>query len=95
MSYLRHLASQYFWGAAYKRYNAQAAQMKGFVEDMVALVGGASKKASEGTAVPAKPQAAVARRTISDPAIREIAPQTREVKPEQVIPLDDDDFKDF
>ena len=81
--------------SASEEMNAQAAQMKGFVEDMVALVGGASKKASEGTAVPAKPQAAVARRAISDPVTREIALQTRKVKPEQVIPLDDDDFKDF
>jgi len=81
--------------SASEEMSAQAEQMKGYVDDLVALVGGTSKKATEVSAVQAKPQAATGHRAIPAPARHDIVPKTREVTPEQVIPMDEDDFKDF
>jgi len=81
--------------SASEEMNAQAEQMKSYVEDLVVLVGATSKKATKIAAVTAKPQVAARHRAVPAPTRHDIVPRTREVKPEQVIPMDDDDFKDF
>ena len=81
--------------SASEEMNAQAEQMKGFVDDLVALVGGTSKKAVEVAKIKARPQATAMPKSVAVTTTRGIAPRAREVKPEQVIPMDDDDFKDF
>ena len=65
--------------SASEEMNAQAEQMKSFVDELVALVGGTSKKAVEVAVVKAKPLAATMHRAVAVPSTKEI----------------DDDFKDF
>jgi len=81
--------------SASEEMNAQAEQMKGFVDDLISLVGATSKKVTEVAAFQAKPQAIAGRQAVPAPMRHDIVPQTREVSPEQVIPMDEDDFKDF
>jgi len=80
--------------------NAQAEQMKGFVEELVAVVGNGKNGSGNGK-----------KRPFEQPtgSIREVPPhpvkkaegekvaiaQSSEVRPDQVIPLDEGDFKDF
>ena len=86
--------------SASEEMNAQAEQMKGMVGELVELVGGDGHDSSRpapgvqalqtgfrnvGTAVPAN--------TAKDKDLA--AYKAKEVRPEQVIPLSDDDFKDF
>ncbi|UCD88535.1 MAG: hypothetical protein JSW04_08655, partial [Desulfobacterales bacterium] len=81
--------------SASEEMNAQAASMKAFVDDLVALVGGKSNGAKNDSytddmvpkAVPAEVLAAHRKRELP---VRRV----KEVTPEQVIPMDDD-FKDF
>lgn len=90
--------------SASEEMNAQAEQMKAMVDELVALVGGESKEANNGysaipvslkqkagkaIAGPAKAYAKKAKR--NDPAVI----KTQEVRPEQIIPMEDEDFKDF
>ncbi len=87
--------------SAAEELNAQAEQMKGIVEDLMALVGGnvngnGKKNGNNGAkallhkaiAVPAKKE----RRVKSSELITQ---NSATAYPNQVIPLDDDDFKDF
>ena len=86
--------------SAAEEMNAQAEQMKGIVNDLVALISG-------GTAThPERPQAAVRSQRSSKPIHSSITPkrlpskQTRlplkkEVHPDEIIPFDEKDFKDF
>jgi methyl-accepting chemotaxis protein len=83
--------------SASEEMNAQAEQMKEFVGDLVTLVGGNGENGSKQKAKtifretsffePAKPNKGSSR--------VKLAQGPREIKPEQVIPLDDADFKDF
>ncbi len=81
--------------SASEEMNAQAHQMKSIVEELVALVGGAGS----GSRAPIAPKAH-SRNMKAKPAAM---PHTKammvshkpEVDPSQVIPLDDDDFRDF
>jgi methyl-accepting chemotaxis protein len=83
--------------SASEEMNAQAKQMKEFVGDLVAMVGGNGKNGSKQKAEtiyrgassfkPPPPNKHSSR--------VELAHEPREIKPEQVIPLDDSDFKDF
>ena len=86
--------------SASEEMNAQAEQMKGMVDKLLALVGGRGN----GTGRASTPDAegantgthkAIARPAkvlkVKDPAVY----KSKEVSPEQVIPMDDGDFKDF
>ncbi len=88
--------------SASEELNAQAAEMKRMVQDLVAMVGGAGS-AGAGTVqhhvAAARPHMPVKHLALH----KAVAPQHKaalpvkhtEVKPEQVIPLDDEDMKDF
>ncbi|MBN2122686.1 MAG: Cache 3/Cache 2 fusion domain-containing protein [Deltaproteobacteria bacterium] len=86
--------------AASEQMNAQAEQMKAVVNDLVATIGGSAKGTGASSrkgspkvqSLPKKgsrPRQAPARQ--KGLALRE----AKEVKPDQVIPLDEDEFKDF
>ena len=82
--------------SASEEMNAQAVQMKSFVDGLVTLVGGsagASKGVSQTqTTVTTTPT----RRVHAHPTQKELAVhQAKEVSPEQLIPMTDEDFKDF
>ena len=81
--------------SASEEMNAQAEQMKGYVDDLVALVGGSAKGAKSVHAKVMTPKA-VPGKALAAPAKKQVAVhQAKEVRPEQVIPLEDGDFKDF
>ncbi len=88
--------------SASEEMNAQAEQMKAMVGEMVVMVGGSShgakhtrpsvKHAAKAGARQNIEVAAPAKKSGSKtPSIR----KGREISPEQIIPLGDDDFKDF
>ena len=83
--------------SASEEMNAQAEQMKGFVDELVALVGDSANGAKRVSQVQAAaPKAVTTTRTLVAPVQKAPAVhQAKEVSPEQVIPMDDDDFKDF
>lgn len=95
--------------SASEEMNAQAEQMKGMVKDLFALIqggGGATKVKNgqyrlgvktaaydKGSAAVTQKRPSVPRKTASEKAL---VPNKRgEVKPEQVIPMNDSDFMDF
>jgi len=79
--------------------NAQAEQMKGFVEELVAVVG--SKNGSvDGKRRPFDKPTEGVREIPSRPTRKSVSKkvavdQTSEIRPDQVIPFDEGDFKDF
>jgi len=81
--------------SASEEMNAQAEQMKSMVGELMALVGGKSS----GTAVRKTPKSVLHKANAKAgkmPKTKAVAIQhNQEVNPENVIPLDDDDFKDF
>ena len=80
--------------SASEELNAQAEQLRDFVLDLVALVSGRSKADRE-RLHQNRPGMALPVRTVR-PAVRGIVSSPRgEIRPDQVIPFDDDDFKDF
>ncbi len=86
--------------SASEEMNAQAEQMKGMVGELVALVGGSAKGKAH-RAVTVTPTVEATTRHVV-PAHEKKAKitavalhKTKEVNPEQVISLRDDDFKDF
>ena len=91
--------------SASEELNAQAEQTMGIVEELAALVGGNSKDIgsrqqtlSRGHKIEAKRALPVSTKKAGAPAVRKTKPQIsqgEEVSPDQVIPLDDKDFKDF
>jgi methyl-accepting chemotaxis protein len=84
---------------------AQAEQMKSFVGDLMALVGGnggskvRSKEYGVGSMGKGAGSAVGAIRKAITPSAKKskalAVPKTREVRPDEVIPMDDGDFKDF
>ncbi len=70
--------------------------MKGFVDNLVVLVGGSAKgaKKTSSTVVVKAPKAVASRALAVLPKKEPSAYHAKEVQPEQVIPMDDD-FKDF
>ena len=91
--------------SASEELNAQAEQMMGIVEELSAMVGGSGTKTvsrqqtlSRGHKIkPQKGLPAFARKA-GVPAVRKAKPQISqgaEVRSDQIIPLDDKDFKDF
>ena len=92
--------------SASEELNAQAEQMMGIVGELSALVGGSSKDIgsrqqtlSRRHRIEAKRAFPVSAKKAGVPAIRKTKPaeisQGAEVGPDQVIPLDDKDFKEF
>jgi methyl-accepting chemotaxis protein len=88
--------------SASEEMNTQAGQMKGFVEELVSLVNGSAKGAKKVkvTHAEVKTPTTVTGRFLEIPATKAASKevvfhQAREVRPEQVIPMDDDGFKDF
>ena len=81
--------------SASEEMNAQAEQLKGFVDDLVALVGRSADAVKNGSSPEIKVSKAVNNIKIPHSAGKEPAVhQSKEVRPEPLIPLDDD-FKDF
>ena len=80
---------------------AQSEQMKGIVNGLVSLIGGRSKAdaktvesavaSAASDRVESRPVSKTAKSKVRDRAINE----SGQVKPEQVIPFDTDDFSDF
>jgi methyl-accepting chemotaxis protein len=95
--------------SAAEEMNAQAEQMKAFVGDLVQIVGGSSDTAvagrSRSTSVPmlsgregrssAKKSLLPTLKTSSKSSGMLSSGKTRTVSPEQIIPMEDDGFKDF
>ena len=86
--------------SASEEMSAQAEQMKGMVNRLVALVGGRANGTVGGHYAASRTRKVKPREAIPSPIIRagvkEVAVhKAREVMPDQVIPLEDDDFKDF
>jgi len=81
--------------SASEEMNAQAEQMKGFVDNLVALVGDNSKNSKSVLVSRVNAPKAVTGRALEPPVKKEVfAHNSREVNPEQIIPMDDD-FEDF
>ena len=87
--------------SASEEMNAQAEQMKGMVDELVVVVGGAGKK-DVGSAVSSSTKSvihpthhALAAPTKKAKGKEVVVHKAKEVSPDQVIPLEDGDFKDF
>ena len=92
--------------SASEELNAQAEQMMGIVEDLSVMVSGSSKDignrkqtSGRGHRIEAKRALTAYAKKAGVPAVRKTKPaqisQDAEVSPDQIIPLDDKDFKDF
>jgi methyl-accepting chemotaxis protein len=87
--------------SAAEEMHAQAQQMKGFVDELIHLIGrGKSERAGAKSVDTEEPLSHLrknilpeAKRTDTHPLVAKYP--SREVRPEQVIPFDDKDFKDF
>lgn len=86
--------------SASEEMNAQAVQMKDFVGALLALVGGSGNGESGSPYSKGKSPKSEAHGALAPPLRRAygrelMGQKTDEVRPEQIIPLDDDSFKDF
>jgi len=86
--------------SASEEMNAQAEQMKGMVNELIAMVGGGANGTGGGHYAAIKVQNVKTKGAIPSRAkmtrAREIATyKAREVRPDQLIPMDDAEFKDF
>ena len=91
--------------SASEEMSAQAEQMKGMVNELVVLIRGATQAAAETTAVKTHPREAEEHGSKPRQTDRVSAPEeTRkegthpskgEVRPDRVIPMEDEDFRDF
>ena len=86
--------------SASEEMNAQAEEMKNYVGDLVALVGGKAGQAAMTHNRPAPEKALAVKRAAPGKAKALAAPERKQsaqkkVNPEEVIPLDDKDFEDF
>jgi len=86
--------------SASEEMNAQAVQMKGFVDDLVGLLNGSSAAVQSVSRTHVTAPTATTRGVRPAPAQRVASKavavrKTGEVSPEQVIPMADEDFKDF
>ena len=81
--------------SASEEMNAQAEQMRGFVDDLVALVGSDSKDSKGVLASRGKSLKAVTGKVLAPPVKKEVVVHNfREVNPEQIMSMDED-FEDF
>jgi methyl-accepting chemotaxis protein len=82
--------------SASEEMSAQAKQMKGIVDDLVALVDGSGKGSKNVSYSKVKTPKAIPGKAHVIPAKKELVVyRAKEVRPEQVIPIDKGDFKDF
>jgi methyl-accepting chemotaxis protein len=86
--------------SASEEMNAQAAQMKDFVGELITLVGGSGNGATGSQSSMSRPSKSMIHRALAPPVKRAagrdlVVQKANEVHPEQIIPMDDDDFKDF
>ncbi|MBI9086710.1 MAG: MCP four helix bundle domain-containing protein [Desulfobacterales bacterium] len=81
--------------SASEELNAQAVHMKSFVDDLVALVGSNATNAAAAPTARIRPRSDTVHGTVSASRKQKITHRAREMKPEQLIPMDADDFKDF
>ena len=82
--------------SASEEMSAQAEQMKSMVEELVALVEGNKNNARGVSRAEVAASKAVTARALSVPGKKgQMIHRAKEVNPEQVIPMDEDDFKDF
>jgi methyl-accepting chemotaxis protein len=78
--------------SASEEMNAQAVQMKGMVGELVGLVGGTTgRRENEQAGAPSSNPSGSMLRMKDLPALM----SRREIKPEEVIPMDEGEFKDF
>ncbi|NNK85799.1 MAG: chemotaxis protein [Desulfobacterales bacterium] len=79
--------------------NSQASQMRGFVEDLISLVSSSKKNGKRNAHTQVNTTKALTGKALSaPPASTEkniVVNKSKEVRPEQVIPMDDDEFVDF
>ena len=82
--------------------NAQAEQMKSAVEELMAMVGGSKNGSRRNRQTRVTRAIAVTGRALAAPEtktkvkdMKMAVHHAKEINPEQVIPLDDGDFKDF
>ena len=88
--------------SASEEMSAQAEQMKGYVEELVAMVGGSKNGVDQDRQSRMKTLKAFSKRTasahkdkINARDMQVALHKAKEVNPEQVIPMDNEDFKDF
>ena len=82
--------------SASEEMNAQAEQMKGIVGELVSLIGGSSKDAAVKDVSARRTAITTVNKAMPIHAMEANTEQkAKEVSPEQVIPMDDADFKDF
>ena len=84
--------------SASEEMNAQAEQLKDYVGDLVGLVSGSGKKGSTTTSMKDAPVKSVTARPKAVPTQKKtmLGHNSEEVRPDQVIPFDDDDdFENF
>jgi len=81
--------------SASEEMNAQAEQMRGFVQDLIALVGGSAKGQAKLAHTRANTPKTRTDKALAVPVRKEVVvDNSREINPEQVIPMDDD-FSDI
>jgi len=82
--------------SASEEMHAQAEQMNGFVEDLIALVGGNAKSKTKRDHTRGKAPNALTGKAFAAPVKEEVLVyNAKEVNPEQVIPMNDEDFAEF
>jgi methyl-accepting chemotaxis protein len=86
--------------SAAEEMNSQAEQMKAMVRELAAIVGGSDNGAAKNSASIERVSKNQRQRALAAPAKKDInkamlVHQAKKVTPEQVIPLGDEDFKDF
>ncbi|MEH0019404.1 MAG: methyl-accepting chemotaxis protein [Desulfobacter sp.] len=84
--------------SAAEEMNAQAEQLRDYVNDLILMVRGKKGRLGDASRSLSGPSGAAPARQLATNSKRQLSPGagSREVRPEQVIPFDDDDdFKDF
>jgi len=77
--------------SASEEMNAQAEQMRGFVQDLIALVGGSKKGETRLARTQVNTPKTITNKAHAAPVRKEVVvDDSKEIKPEQVIPMDDD-----
>jgi methyl-accepting chemotaxis protein len=83
--------------SASEEMSAQSDQMQGFVEDLVAMVGKKGNRKVKRLDIDGDEKASTTAvlYPAAQPKTKLPVPKSRKATPEEVIPMDDDDFKDF
>jgi methyl-accepting chemotaxis protein len=82
--------------SASEEMNDQAEQMKGFVQDLITLVRSNKKNGTRKAIAQVKSEKNLPDKTLAAPLEKKVvSDNSREVRPEQVIPMDNDEFAEF